>query len=1267
MLCMLFVAVWCHAAMPWRWFNYRIGGTTAALFCVFQDNDQRWWMGTNGGFWLFNGYQSYPCMQDGKPFRAQVYAMAQVGDRLFAGSNNGFFELDPQRLSVRYIDGSPREIRTLAVYDDRVWLGSLEGLYVYDPVSGTIENRSEGLPHRAVYSLLPWQTDLYVGTYNGLCRMSGGIMRPVALENGVLTAANIFVNSMCRGNDGMLWLGLEGALLRYDPSTGRTEAVDACTGNSVKSLAASSGCMVAGTDNGIFAIYPDGSVRTERHNARVPYSLMSNVVWSLGTGAAGTVWAGTEMGLSIVNPDSPVLAYSISDLTGESEGMQVFGFLQQRDATLWIGGSNGIIKVDSTGHAEWFRAGNGTRSLSHNRVRDIRQTSDNRLWVATDGGINLYDDRRGRFVNHRIVDPESRLNANWVYGILEDMSDSTVWTAGYLGGIFVEKLERFKNEGTVHAPDTVISAGSGLPNNLIGQMLADRFNNKWVLLFRDSTLIRIDGRTRAVNRVPVAATVGSEPAMICVGRNGEIWCAAYNGVARINPDGNIDSRLVRFPFIGDAGVTAMSVVGNRLWVAANEAVYSVDTATMTSRLLPLPAQSYSAIMQSDIDGRVFLGAIDEIVIVDPLRLYATHIDQGIESFRFESEGTVPRLVPAGSDVEIDLPFDNHNVKIEFGVKAFSPDEFLRFCYILDDAGPELLPPNSNSVSFTSLPPGQHVIRAGIAGEPDSYRSLRIEVAMPWYASWPAVICYAVLAICIALVIVGTVRRRQQRRMLEMQRQSALHSVERRMAFLSDISHDLKTPLSMIIGPLSRARTEAVDPRAKADIETAYDNSLRLNSLIHQTMEINRLEDSTDALLIYSTVDVVEFCSDIIESYREAHPDRHFVFSAEEPKLDVGIDVVKLESLLNNLLSNAVKYTSDGDTIAASVRRSGDRFDITVVDDGVGIPESEHQLVFERLYRSPRTSDSAEGTGIGLYLVRCYAELLGGSVTLDSRSGQGASFRLNLPVGKPETYGTPLDVTGEADSRRRVLVVDDNRGIASFVCSLLAPEYACATAANGRAGLAVAATFLPDLIIVDHMMPQMSGLDMTRRLRQNPATASTPVLLLTAKDTPAVQAESVEAGVDAFIAKPFEPEVLLAKVRRMLEVYGNMNTRPDATGKAADTEADPQPQSPEQRKLAEITGVIESNIANPDLNVAFVCDTTGMAQKSLYRLLKKYTGISPVDYIRQTRMRKAAVLLEQGTFSVSEVMYMVGFSNSSYFSRCFSQQFGCTPGNYKSKK
>ncbi|MDE6853583.1 MAG: helix-turn-helix domain-containing protein [Muribaculaceae bacterium] len=1266
-----------------RWFNYTVSSEESTVFDIFRDSSGRTWLGSNSGIYRFDGYQAYPATdrQYGHIFRAQVYDMVEIDGLIYAGTNDGLFCLDPSSATISKADGNfPREIRSLLYQPSgNLWIGSLAGLYTWNIKTGNIDNHTQHLPHHAVYSLLEASDgNIYIGTYDGLASysLSTGKFATVDLDSPAAPGGNIFVNTMTEDrSSGLLYLGTEGALLTLDTTTGQTGRISACDGNSVKSIALDGSRPVAGTDNGLF-LFADGPAKAPtvfRHTSLSPYSIASNAIWNLFIDSIGEIWCATDAGVSIIDPASPVRIYSIAALTGRSAGQKVYAMLRDSSDALWIGGSNGLIRLDGD-NADWYMPGT-EHNLSHNRVRDILETSSGDIFVATDGGINQYDARTRRFRNHRLTDHSRRLNANWAYSIVEDRTDSSLWVAGYLGGIFSEKEARFLSEGQDHEVDTVLSASSGaLPGDLIGKMVQDGRHNKWVLHFRDSALTRIAAHSNTVSRIDIKNPTGEEPSELCTDPTGDIWCAFYGGLVRISPEGAVSDTIVRFPFgTGDESVRAMCAVGRDIWVATTGAVFAVDTRSAAVRVLSLPAKSYTAIYYDRTRRQVILGASDELVVADPIRLLEERADESVAELRI-SEGDMHGIIDFtahhSDPSRVAIRADNHNIEINIIPGFFSPGQYLRFCY-RDESEEQwhLMPEGDNCIRLTTLPPGRHTQFMAVAGAPGSVRSITLDVARPWYQSKLAITLYLLLFISIIMLIIREGQRRQRRRVEEMERTNVLATVENRLFFLANISHELKTPLSMIIGPLSKIRTGEDSAEMMHDVDTAYQNALKLNTLIHQTVELNRMELHSENMLIYSRIDVVEFCRDIFDNYRRSTSGRNFIFTSAQPHVYARIDAVKLESLLSNLLSNAVKYTADGSTIALLIATDGSDFTVTVSDDGVGIPEDEQSLVFQRLYRSPRTAASHEGTGIGLYLVQQYARLLGGSITLSSRVDQGSTFALRLPIGEtadendtPTQHDTP---TNPADKRPRVLIVDDNRSIASFISSVLSDDYNCAIASNGKAGLTVASSFRPDLIIADEMMPLMSGLEMSRRLKSNPATAGTPILLLTAKDTPGMHGESIESGVDAFMPKPFEAPVLAAKVRQLIESGENMRRtlRLNTLTTPGGTDSAENPAAASEKQLAAVTTVIEDNLSNPDLNVDFLCRATGMQQKNLYRLLKKYVGVSPVDYIRQTRLRKAAMLLEQKKFSVSEVMYMVGFSSSSYFSKCFAALFGCTPGRY----
>lgn len=401
-----------------------------------------------------------------------------------------------------------------------------------------------------------------------------------------------------------------------------------------------------------------------------------------------------------------------------------------------------------------------------------------------------------------------------------------------------------------------------------------------------------------------------------------------------------------------------------------------------------------------------------------------------------------------------------------------------------------------------------------------------------------------------------------------------------------------------------------------------------------------------------------------------------------------MDAIKLESILDNLLSNAVKYTPEGGSITLRLEIPGEEKDvrISVSDTGIGVPRQDQPYIFQRFFQSPKTAGKKEGTGIGLYLVKTYTELHGGSVLLTSEENKGTTVTLNLPVGSPEQMS--VDVLSEPVASEQetalveaetavsvsssaaeiaspeaplILIVDDTPEIAEFIYQILHAKYRCRIAENGKTGMEMAMELSPDLIIADVMMPVMDGLEMVRRLKKHIPTSTIPIILLTAKNDKETELESIRLNIEAFIPKPFEPDILLSRVEQLLAAWEMHETK--ARIEALATPKEIEAVSYDEKFLANIIHLIEEHISDSELNVNALCEWTGTNNKQMYRKMKQLTGMTPVEYIKSIRMKKAAMLLKQQKFTVAEVMYMVGFSNHSYFSKCFQAEFGVTPKQY----
>ncbi|MDE6109127.1 MAG: response regulator [Muribaculaceae bacterium] len=1258
------------------WKNVSVDGKKVAVFCILRDSRGLMWLGTNNGLFFYDGASTH-AMGRRELAGSQVHALAEMDGKLYVGSNNGLRIYD--YATGTFSDAGkypPREIRALMPSHNELWIGSLNGLYTLDTGSDELRDVSHGLPHRSVYSIMRDSRGIiYAGTYSGLARWDGraGRFEPVEVHGEATMPRVFFANCLLEDCDhDAIYVGTEGALYRYSPAADSWERIAAVDRNNIKSMAhGDRGHILIGTNNGVFDLSGD-SARHYRHNSRHELSLADNEIWCIFADGDHNVWAGHERGFSIASNSASLRTIKLSDLVNSGEGNDIYSIYRDSRDGLWLTGSNGAIHLEPDEAPQWYRHDSGPHPLSHNRIRDVHEDERGDMWFATDGGINRFDRSRGSFDVYHVTDSAGEHNSNWVYTIVDD--GDTFWVGGFLSGMQQVKKSRFTPGGATIAADRALNSESAplrLRNDLVNNVEKDREGRLWVLLFRDSLLTRYDPASGTSTGFNIRELAGEYPNCLSQDSAGRICCAFSGGVITIDSDG--DHRTVHFPSTGsDESILAIGRVGNGVWVSTQSNVWSVDTESGEATLLPIPQKSYTAIYEDPGLHKVYLGGTDEILEVDVPSMAIDGDFKTIKIVLDDHDGHLDLSDLMSGACGLTIPYGG-SFTLVVGTLNYSPEAVQRYMYKLTDRDDDsasdqgwiVMPEGANTIALSDLRMGHYNVLVKVLGSDEPPAVIPLTVQPPAALSWWAICLYGVVAAAVVFWIVWYFRRKNTRAFREQERQTALENVERKLSFLSTISHDLKTPLSMILGPVSMLKERMADPASRRSLETVYDNAVRLNNMIHRTLELQHLEDTGESLLILSTLDVVAFCREVFDVFKENNPAKNFVFHAAASPIYIEADAVKLESVITNLLSNACKYSDDGATISCGIARTEEKVEIVVSDDGLGIAEIDQPLVFQRMFRAPATSKLRDGTGLGLYLIKRYIELMGGNIKLYSREGQGTTFVVELPATEGDADAGTKKEPESNPALPRVLIVEDNRQIAGFIADILTGSYTTLHAGNGRTALSIAASFVPDIIIADEMMPVMSGLEMVKQLKQNPRLATIPIIMLTAKSDNATENESIKLGIDVFMAKPFEPHALLGRIEQLIksrsEIKEKLRIRAIAEAEAKPIEAE----SVTEKALAKIARTIEENISDPDLNVNMLCEKSDIPNKQLYRLIKKYMGLSPLDYIRSVRLQKAAVLLSQKRFTVAEVSYMVGFKTPSYFAKCFQSQYGVKPSEYRS--
>jgi signal transduction histidine kinase/ligand-binding sensor domain-containing protein/DNA-binding response OmpR family regulator len=1266
--------------------NIALSAEATVINCFAQDAQGLMWMGTNRGLYSYDGFSTQAHTSD--ETNTQVYCLLILDEtHLCLGTDNGVFFYSYK--TDRYepvAAGFPTDVRAMARCDSLLWVGSLHGLFRYNLRSKTLESipatKASGLPHSTIYAIIQANHTLYIGTYNGFCRYlpASGTFEKIALPSDA-KRSNQFVNALLEDTlRRCIWIGTEGMLYKYLPEQRRVEALGCFRNNSVKSLAIDHSAeaqglapLLVGTDNGLY-IYHEVSNSAQHvvHDSRNGGSLSNNIIWSIFSDREKNIWLGTDYNISLARCNRPLQLIPISQITGKGDGNRFHALFRDSRGNFWLGGTNGLIfspSLSAPSAAIWYRMGDAQYPISHNRIRQIYEDKDRQLWIASDGSISRYDYDRKQFVPYVIIDSTHTYNSNWAYHLFED-NRKRLWVATCLGGIFVVDKQRLMQSQGTYIAEQSYTVQQGLSGNFVNQILPDEKGNVWALLYKNGINKIIASKNKIVKLDIANRKENNPPHYMMRDSRGFLWAGFRDGLMRINPN-TYQSKFIKFNAFANSEILSMTEEGERIWISTTDGAWVVDKQTAEIQSLNIVNKLFTAGFYDQTTDIIYLGASDELAFFSPSLRKEAETDRPItltalyvNGKRHLSEALSIRYMN-----EIRLKHYQNNLAFEFSDLQYASEQGNKFAYRLEGVDGEwhMLKPQSNYISYQKLEYGKYrliISRLDLSGKPSATPyAFAVHIMPPWHYTFPAKCAYILLIAGLLLWIFNFFRVRNNLRIERIEKEKTLELSNLKIDFFTNVSHEFKTPLSLIIAPVSKLLQETKDPVRKKQLETVQQNALKINSLIRQVIDFNRSENINPGLIL-SKVEFVEFARSLFSIYEEGYKEKRlaFRFAANKEKIYLLIDVLKIEAVLNNLLINACKYSEEGEiSLLITCMEDKKQLKIVVKDTGIGIPSHEIAYVFKRFYQSSKTAKDKEGTGVGLYLVKAYTEQHQGTVSIISEENRGTTITVTLPLREEAEVSDSLPVAAENNSAPLILVVDDNPEIADFIHKVLAPSYRCEIAHNGKQGLEMCLQLNPDLIIADIMMPVMDGLEMTRRIRRQLPVSTTPVILLTAKDDKNTELESIHLNVNAFIPKPFDPEMLLSRIEQLLH-------QEQLVQRKLRVEALTQPQSveivdPDEKFLSEVTRIIEARMDDPDLSVNALSRLSGVGSKQIYRKIKQLTNLSPVEYIRSIRLKKAAILLSQKKFTISEVMYMVGFSSHSYFSKCFQAEFGKTPGKY----
>jgi signal transduction histidine kinase/DNA-binding response OmpR family regulator len=713
-------------------------------------------------------------------------------------------------------------------------------------------------------------------------------------------------------------------------------------------------------------------------------------------------------------------------------------------------------------------------------------------------------------------------------------------------------------------------------------------------------------------------------------------------------------------------------------------------------------------------GEIWMATIDGgIVAFNPKDIKLNPIPPKVvlTNFRISNESvTIGKDSPLQADItvtkDIHLSHWQNDISIEVTALHYSHPSKNRYAYRLENHDKDWLYTGTNRIAtYTNLDPGKYTFRARAANSDGVWNeagvSLHIIIDPPWWKTWWA---YGLYVVLFGAIVYGAFRyqlnraRMKQELILEKEHAEKLEEIDQiKSRFFTNISHEFRTPLTLILGPLENLFSKTTGKKLKTEYSIMLRNGRRLLQLINQLLDFSKLE--AGHMTIYrKTENIVQLLKGIVGSFASAADQKNIslTFKTQEDKVLASVDPDKFEKILTNLLSNALKFTHEGgrievvlnliklDQIESQVKKEN-LLEIIVSDTGIGISAEHLKHIFDRFYQAdPSQTRKHEGTGLGLALTKELVELHDGKISVVSEEGVGTTFKVYLHVGKPEDQEISVDEQMEhrvddvgfeeesieeiekVGSKKRapkpiVLVVEDNMDVQLYIKGLLSSQYSMEQAKDGLEGFEKATSIIPDLIINDVMMPYMDGFELCEKLKTDERTSHIPIIMLTARATDSSKLKGLEIGADDYLIKPFNPKELRIRVKNLIDQRAKLRER-------FSKEIILQPRdiavtSMDERFLQRAMEIVEAHMGDSDFHIEHFCLEIGMSRVQLHRKLRALVNQSTTEFIRSLRLKRAADLLRKKAGNVTEVAFQVGFNDSAYFTACFRKQFGVSPKKY----
>lgn len=1029
----------------------------------------------------------------------------------------------------------------------------------------------------------------------------------------------------------------------------------------------------------------------------------------------GLIWISTYgKGLFVFNQDLTQSQHFVADKLGESPiaSNYLLGIIADRHDGVWVSSEYGgvsHIQVMDKGVERIYPNGEGNMDFS-NVVRMVKKMNDGTVMVGTRAG-SLYH----YSADMNQVLGKSHFDSN-VYGIVQ-MPNGETWIGTRGKGIYGAKGLDFKDRNVFcMASDAkhrmwIGTFGKGLslvyPRkdgygvktffvdsvglNEVRCMVIDKHGVLWCGTSGGLIRIPVDEFVKDASRYKTYVR-DYEIRDVIVDRQGRLWLSASgDGLVQVEPgDGETEPKFYVFNtsngLVNNLVQSVVDTPDGNLWISTQQGVTAWNARKKSFENYMFSRNPMGNVYNENSavcldDGRVVLGGNYGLTIIQPSRL--SHVS-GLTDVVFTSYPY--------SD-EITLTYEQRSLNIHFSTLDYSDVRNVKYTYRLEGFDQAWSQPSSTPwAAYQKLPAGKYLLHVKACTSDGTWgkeSTLVIRIKPPFYLTYWAIMIYVLLVLGVIILVVKFVHDKNVlRNRIRLEQELTRY----KLVFFTNIAHEFRTPLTLMQGSLEKEKRIMKANRWQTELEKTIrvmDKSVqRMLRLIDQLLEFRKMQAGKLKLSLQET-DAVMFVKAICRMFDDAAESKEIAYSFEssEPAHAMFLDQQMIDKVVFNLLSNAFKYTPAKGTISVSLSFT-DVLTIRVADTGVGIPQEKREQLFSRFMQSSYTGESF---GIGLHLTHELVRTHHGEITYQENEGGGSVFVVTIPLQK-DCYeasdflvkDSPIlkaDLTKERDgqeekttdavpsapsaplNRRTILLIEDDNDVREFLLSELESCFDLKVASDGKAGIAMAKELDVDLIVSDVMMPGMNGFELTKRLKNSFETSHIPIILLTALSTDENVLEGTESGADAYITKPFSPQLLMARILQLLNQREILRQK---FGKVPQEIRSAMLRNEQDSLFVKrLDSIVYSRLGEQDLSVDKVAGLLHLGRTIFYKKVRGTTGYTPNEYIRVIRLRKAAELLKEGEKNVSEVAYAVGFDNPYYFSKCFKEQFGMPPSHYRS--